>query len=469
MKRSTERILTTHTGSLPRPADLVDMLRRRDEGQALDQSAVDTRVRAAVREAVAKQSDAGVDVINNGERGKVAYSVYVKGRLSGFEGEESAEVPALDDDFPEYSKRLQQAGALILHSSIKRPVCTGPIGWKDRQAVQRDIDNLKAALNGFEPEEVFMTAASPGVVAGFLRDRYYGGEEAYLYALADAPKEEYDAIFRAGFILQVDCPDLTMSGLRRRRNAGLSPREFIKKAELHVEALNHALGDIPPDRMRLHLCWGNYEGPHHLDTPLKDIIGIAFKARPCAVSFEAANPRHGHEWKLFKDVRLPRESYSSRGCWTRPLTSSNTLSWCSSASSNMPVWWAGRTSSPGPTAASRISPPPRPGRTPGSPGRSWKRWRRERAWRPKSYGKGLRLLRLAVHMTPTSCRPVLDSSLRPVLCVSPTRWDTLKDENRPNTVGAHLCVRPPGRANTGVDPYQELSEYLLRGRPFSGK
>ena len=305
MKRSTERILTTHTGSLPRPANLVDMLRRRDEGQALDQSAVDARVRAAVREAVAKQSDAGVDVINDGEQGKVAYSVYVKDRLSGFEGEESAQVPALDDDFPEYSKRLQQGEALILHSSIKRPVCTGPIGWKDRQAVQRDIDNLKLALNGLEPEEVFMTAASPGVVAGFLRNRYYGSEEAYLYALADALKEEYDAIFRAGFLLQVDCPDLTMSGLRRRRNAGLSPREFIKKAELHVEALNHALRDIPPDRMRLHLCWGNYEGPHHLDTPLKDIIGIAFKARPCAVSFEAANPRHGHEWKLFKDVRLP--------------------------------------------------------------------------------------------------------------------------------------------------------------------
>ena len=305
MRRSTERILTTHTGSLPRPADLVDMLRRREEGQAEHQSAVDARVHAAVAEVVAKQSDAGVDVINDGEQGKVAYSVYVKDRLSGFEGEESAQAPTLDDDFPEYSKRLQQTESLILHSSIRRPMCTGPIGWKDRQAVQSDVDNLKAALNGFEPEEVFMTAASPGVVAGFLPDRYYGSEEAYVYALADALKEEYDAIFRAGFLLQLDCPDLTMSGFRRRQHAGLSPLEFIKMAELHVEALNHALRDIPPDRMRLHLCWGNYEGPHHGDTPLKDIIGIAFKARPSGLSFEGANPRHGHEWKLFKDVRLP--------------------------------------------------------------------------------------------------------------------------------------------------------------------
>ena len=305
MKRSTERILTTHTGSLPRPADLVDMLRRREEGQAVHQSAVDARVHAAVAEVVAKQCDAGVDVINDGEQGKVAYSVYVKDRLSGFEGEDSDQVPALDDDFPEYSTRREYTEATIVRSSIKRPACTGPIGWKDRQAVQRDVDNLKAALNGFDPEEVFMTAASPGVVANFLQDRYYGSEEAYVYALADALKEEYDAIFRAGFLLQLDCPDLTMSSWRRPWHAGLSPREFTKMAELHVEALNHALREIPPDRMRLHLCWGNHEGPHHLDTPLKDIIGIAFKARPCALSFEGANPRHGHEWQLFKDVRLP--------------------------------------------------------------------------------------------------------------------------------------------------------------------
>ena len=305
MKRSIERILTTHTGSLPRPADLVDLMYRREEGEAVPQSVVDARVRSAVAEVVAKQNDAGVDVMNDGEQGKIAYSVYVKDRLSGFEGEDSSEVTAFDDDFPEYWTRREFTEATIVRSAIKRPVCTGPIGWKDRQAVQRDIHNLKAALNGLEPEEAFMTAASPGVVAGFLKDRYYGSHEAYVYALADALKDEYDAICRAGFLLQLDCPDLTMSGWRRRQQAGLSAQEFIKRAELHVEALNHAVRDIPPDRMRLHLCWGNYEGPHHLDTPLKDIIGIAFKARPAALSFESANPRHGHEWKLFKDVRLP--------------------------------------------------------------------------------------------------------------------------------------------------------------------
>ena len=305
MKRSIERILTTHTGSLPRPADLVDLMYRREEGEAVPQSAIDTRVRSAVAEAVAKQNDTGVDVINDGEQGKIAYSVYVKDRLSGFDGEDTSEVSGFDDDFPEYWSRREFTEATIVRSAIKRPVCTGPIGWKDRQAVQRDIHNLEAALSGLEPEEAFMTAASPGVVAGFLKDRYYDSHEAYVYALADALKEEYDAIYRAGFLLQLDCPDLTMSGWRRRQQAGLSAQEFIRRAELHVEALNHAVRDIPPERMRLHLCWGNYEGPHHLDTPLKDIIGIAFKARPAALSFESANPRHGHEWRLFKDVRLP--------------------------------------------------------------------------------------------------------------------------------------------------------------------
>ena len=305
MKRSTDRILTTHTGSLPRPADLVDLMYRREEGEAVPQSAVDARVRSAVSEVVTRQNDTGVDVINDGEQGKIAYSVYVKDRLSGFEGEDTSEVPGFDDDFPEYWSRREFTEATIVRSAIKRPVCTGPVGWKDRQAVQRDIDNLRAALNGLEPEEAFMTAASPGVVAGLLKDRYYNSHEAYLYALADALKEEYDAIHRAGLLLQIDCPDLTMSGWRRQQRAGLGAQDFIRRAELHVEALNQAVRDIPPDRMRLHLCWGNYEGPHHLDTPLKEIIGVAFKARPAGLSFEGANPRHGHEWKLFEEVRLP--------------------------------------------------------------------------------------------------------------------------------------------------------------------
>ena len=184
----------------------------------------------------------------------------------------------------------------------KRPACTGPIAWKDRDAVRRDIENLQAAVKGVEAEEVFMTAASPGVVA-HLKDQYYGSEEKYLYALADALQEEYDAIHRAGFVLQVDCPDLCMS--RHNRFSDLSTKEFKKIAELHVAALNHALRHIPADRVRLHMCWGNYEGPHHLDIPLTEIIDVALKAKVGALSFEGANPRHEHEWVVFKEFHLP--------------------------------------------------------------------------------------------------------------------------------------------------------------------
>jgi 5-methyltetrahydropteroyltriglutamate--homocysteine methyltransferase len=184
-----------------------------------------------------------------------------------------------------------------------RPACNGPIAWQDRGAVQKDIANLKAALAGVQPAEVFMTAASPGVIAHFLRNEYYPSREAYLARLVDVMKEEYDAIVQAGFLLQIDCPDLAMS--RHLAFHELSTAEFLKIAEANVEALNHALRDLPPDRLRLHLCWGNYEGPHHRDIPLKDIIGIVLKARPQAISLEGANPRHEHEWAVFREVRLP--------------------------------------------------------------------------------------------------------------------------------------------------------------------
>ena len=200
-------------------------------------------------------------------------------------------------DFPEYTAR--RTGRAV----PKRPACTGPIAWKDRDAVRKDIENLQAAVKAVEAEEVFMTAASPGVVPHFMKDQYYGSEEKYLYALADALKEEYDAIHRAGFVLQVDCPDLCMS--RHNRFSDLSTKEFKKIAELHVAALNHALRDIPADRVRLHMCWGNYEGPHHLDIPLTDIIDVALKAKVGALSFEGANPRHEHEWVVFKEVSSP--------------------------------------------------------------------------------------------------------------------------------------------------------------------
>lgn len=297
MKFSTERILTTHTGSLPRPLDLTAMLEALDAGTTPDPNTFEARVRSAVAGVVRKQVEAGVDIINDGEQGKVGYSTYVRYRLTGFEGE--SVVPGRSDwaDFPEAAARHGRLRATA------RPACNGPIAWKDKAAVLKDIANLKAALSGVQPEEVFMTAASPGVIAHFLRNEYYPSREAYLARLVDVMKEEYDAINQAGFVLQLDCPDLAMD--RHLAFPDLSTQEFLKIAEANIEALNHALRDIPPDRLRLHLCWGNYEGPHHRDIPLEDIIGIVLRARPQAISFEGANPRHGHEWTVFRDVKLP--------------------------------------------------------------------------------------------------------------------------------------------------------------------
>ena len=301
MQRSTDRILTTHTGSLPRPVDLAATLQALDAGTTPDPAAFDARVQRAVADIVRQQVDAGVDIINDGEQGKVGYSTYVKHRLTGFEGQSRVPVRADWADFPEAAAR-QGMGS---QTAIARPACNGPIAWKDIGAVQKDIAQLQAALSGVQPAEVFMTAASPGVIAHFLRNEYYPSREAYLARLADVMKEEYDAIAQAGFVLQIDCPDLAMG--RHLAFPDLSTTEFLRIAEANVEALNHALRDIPPDRLRLHLCWGNYEGPHHRDIPLKDILSIVLKARPQALSLEGANPRHEHEWAVFQGVKLPED------------------------------------------------------------------------------------------------------------------------------------------------------------------
>ena len=297
MKRSTDRILTTHTGSLPRANDLTSLLEALDAGTIPEQAAFDARVRRAVGDIVRQQVDAGVDVVNDGEQGKVGYSTYVRHRLTGFGGQAAVPTRADWSDFPEAAAKSER------RSTIMRPSCNGPIDWKDRTAVQKDLANLTAAVSSAKPTEAFMTAASPGVIAHFLKNEHYPSREAYLARLVDVMKEEYDAIHRAGFILQVDCPDLAMG--RHLAFPDLSNAEFLKIAAANVEALNHALRDIPPDRMRLHLCWGNYEGPHHRDIPLKEILPIALKSRPQALSFEGANPRHEHEWIVFKDVKLP--------------------------------------------------------------------------------------------------------------------------------------------------------------------
>ncbi len=297
MKRSTERILTTHTGSLPRPRDLTAMLEAMDAGSPPDSAAFEARVRQAVAEIVRRQVEVGVDIVSDGEQGKVGYSTYVRHRLTGFDGQSALAMRADWADFPEAAERLGRS------SAVARPSCNGPIDWKDRTAVGKDVANLSAALGEVRATEAFMTAASPGVIAHFLRNEHYPSREAYLARLVDVMKEEYDAIHRAGFVLQVDCPDLAMG--RHLAFPGLENAEFVKVAEANVEALNHALRDIPADRLRLHLCWGNYEGPHHRDIPLREIIATALKARPHALSFEGANPRHEHEWVVFREVRLP--------------------------------------------------------------------------------------------------------------------------------------------------------------------
>jgi 5-methyltetrahydropteroyltriglutamate--homocysteine methyltransferase len=302
MKRSTDRILTTHTGSLPRPDDLLEILRKKELREPHDEAALAARVKSAVAEIVRKQIDAGIDIVNDGEMGKPSYSTYVKDRLSGFDGsEKSAPLLAADlGDFRDFTKRGgRESGVAVL----KRPACTGPISYRDRDAVRTDVENLKAALAGVNPAEAFISAASPGVVTFFLSNKHYPTHEAYIRAIADAMKTEYEAICAAGFVLQVDCPDLAMS--RHIQFKDLSLAEFRKTIEMHIEALNHALSNVPPERARIHLCWGNYEGPHHHDVPLRDIIDVIFKTRAGAISYEASNPRHEHEWEVFKDVKLP--------------------------------------------------------------------------------------------------------------------------------------------------------------------
>src|SRR5579875_186350 len=298
MKRSTERILTTHTGSLPRPQELLEALEASSSGARADFSAL---VRRAVADIVRKQVEVGVDIVNDGEMSKPSYATYVKDRLTGFDGE--AEPFAIGDfaDYPEYGERFLSQGAM---QKLARPACTGPVTCKDTSAVEADIANLKAALTNSGAVEGFLSAASPGVISIFLANHYYKTHEEYLAALAEAMRPEYKAIVDAGLVLQIDCPDLAMGRHIQFPNASLA--EFRKNITAHVEALNHALQGIPAERTRIHLCWGNYEGPHHRDVPLRDIIDIVFRANANGISYEASNPRHEHEWAVFEEVKLPQ-------------------------------------------------------------------------------------------------------------------------------------------------------------------
>jgi 5-methyltetrahydropteroyltriglutamate--homocysteine methyltransferase len=300
MKHSTDGILTTHTGSLPRPDDLVSLLEGHDQRQLRGEPGFQQRVTKAVAEIVKQQAAAGVTVVNDGEMSKVGYSTYVTDRVTGFSEQPGVTHPQVEArDFPEFYQHR-----VITQAMIVRPVCVGPIAWQGTEQVQQDIANFKAALEGVQVAEAFMTAASPGVVWQFLENEYYPSHEAYVFAVADAMKNEYKAIVDAGFVLQLDCPELAM-GWNRYTFADSTIDDFRKVAELHVEALNHAISGIPADRVRLHLCWGNYEGPHMRDIPLGRIFDVVQKANVGAFSFEGANPRHEHEWKLFETVKIP--------------------------------------------------------------------------------------------------------------------------------------------------------------------
>ena len=300
MKTSTERILTTHVGSLPRPQDVVDLLFAQDRGEAVDQALFDSTMKRGVADAIRKQEDSGVDIVSDGETSKISYATYIRHRLTGFEGDSSRPTPQDLDDFPEYRDRLVAAG----HSATyKRPVCKGPIKVKDLSGLQKDIDNMKAALATAKVTEGFMNAVSPGTIAVFQPNEYYPSHEAYLGALADAMREEYEMIVNSGLLLQLDCPDLAMG--RHTRFKKLTDEEFLRNAEMQVEALNHALANVPADRVRLHVCWGNYEGSHVHDMDCHKIFPIAVKVKPMALLVEGSNPRHEHEYQAWKDIKLP--------------------------------------------------------------------------------------------------------------------------------------------------------------------
>ena len=299
MKRSTERMLTTHTGSLPRSAKVVELLLAEQQNRGPRKAELDAAVREAIAHVVDKQIGCGIDIVNDGEQGRTDYTVHVLDRLNGFAGESTPPLGTGDAEFPELARLLAQFASPFQH----RPACNGEVTWKDFAAAQADIDMSKKAMAGANATELFMTSPSPGQIARYLKNRHYKSEEAYVYALADVMKREYKAIVDAGFLLQLDCPDLAM--LRHTVYLDKSLADFRKIIAINVAALNHAVADIPAERMRMHVCWGSTVAPHHTDVPLIDIIDIVLSAKPMAVSFPAANGRHEHEWKIWREVKLP--------------------------------------------------------------------------------------------------------------------------------------------------------------------
>lgn len=300
MKLSTDRILTTHVGSLPRPQEVVDFLFAQDRGENYDAAKFDQTIRAGVLDALKKQVESGVDVVSDGEMGKISYATYIRHRLTGFSGDSARPTPQDLEDYPGYRDQLVKAGA---SATYQRPVCKGPIAVKDLEPLKADVARMKDGLAQVNATEGFMNAVSPGTIAVFQPNEYYPSHAAYMQALADAMQSEYETIVNSGLLLQLDCPDLAMG--RHSRFRDMTDDEFLRAAEVQVEALNHALANVPADRVRMHVCWGNYQGPHTHDLPLEKILPIVLKAKPMALLLEGANPRHEHEFAVWAEQKLP--------------------------------------------------------------------------------------------------------------------------------------------------------------------
>jgi len=300
MKRSEERILTTHTGSLPRPQHLIDLVYASEAGLA-DQAELDTLVTESVAAAVAKQAEVGIDVVSDGEMSKIAFNAYAKDRLTGFGGTWQRRVPADVLEHPDLAERMATTASRV----AMWPMCIGPVEYIGAQAVGVDLANFRGGLQGATSEDAFLTAASPGAIAVVLGEGYYPSYAAYVQAIGEAMQAEYRAVVDAGFVLQLDAPDLAMERNLKFTDGSLD--DFRRIVAMHIDVLNAAIAGLPKEQLRLHVCWGNYAGTHHRDVPLKDLLDLLLQANVGALSIEASNPRHEHEWRLFEDVKLPTD------------------------------------------------------------------------------------------------------------------------------------------------------------------
>ena len=303
-----DKIKTTHVGSLPRSNELSELLFKKDKKEKIDLVQFDEVVKKEVERIVKKQIELGIDIVSDGEMSKISYATYVKDRIDGFSGESERKAPKDLDDFPSFKERIARTGGTPTYT---RPCCTNELKIKDRTSLAKDIENFKNAITANNHKEAFMNAASPGVISAFLPNKFYKNDDEYLENLSNVMKSEYEEIVSNGIYLQLDCPDLALA--RHMTFKDLSEQEFLKKAEKQVEYLNYAIKNIDKSKIRMHICWGNYEGPHIHDIPLSKIMPIVLKANVKTILLESSNPRHSHEWQVFEDIKLPNDKMIAPG------------------------------------------------------------------------------------------------------------------------------------------------------------